>query len=377
LEAVLLIRSIAPVFFAFALTTVLGTSEALAEDSSLSDAQTNYIGAQMLKGDVEVTIGAHYAGDFNRWEYDQTEYAYWSGNTLYIGAEDDEGNGVDAIAEFFWFESSIDRGSDFYVAVIKARTTPNVAEDWYLEVDEDHPVLSVNAKTDITRGTGAFRWDWSVPFENYGMESYGQVTMRSAYGIGANAEGAAMYAEKYQEDGVKAEVDVQAKGFVDASYSVKTEYSITLWSWYMRVRGEPGEMSWDMTLDNFTLTEESSYHEYFLVMQSDEGVPFVIDELLIGASLDQWWWTVWNQFSVQVEEITLTRPALLPDDEDPEEEDDDTWDDDDDWDPDEYFDDNDDSSSYPVPSRGCSTVPGGLMAPWLLLPLAFVSRRRR
>ncbi|MBW2254346.1 MAG: hypothetical protein JRI25_07095, partial [Deltaproteobacteria bacterium] len=110
-----------------------------------------------------------------------------------------------------------------------------------------------------------------------------------------------------------------------------------------------------------------------------EGVPFVIDELLIGASLDQWWWTVWNQFSVQVEDITLTRPAFVPDDEEPDDVDDsdDTWDDDDDWDPDEYFDDGDDSTSYPVPARGCNTVPGGLMASWLLVPLALISRRRR
>ena len=66
-------------------------------------------------------------------------------NTLYVGAEDDYGNGIDGIVEFFWFESSIDRGADFYVAVIKARTTPNVTDDWYLMEDDTKPVQKVSA----------------------------------------------------------------------------------------------------------------------------------------------------------------------------------------------------------------------------------------
>ena len=45
------------------------------------------------------------------------------------GDDDGEGvdvydNTIDAIVEFFWFQSSIDRGTDFYVAVIKTRVTP-------------------------------------------------------------------------------------------------------------------------------------------------------------------------------------------------------------------------------------------------------------
>src|SRR5262249_34218708 len=145
-----------------------------AHAQGLSATQTNYSGAVMLRPNQEVSFGTFGVGPLNEdGEYSQTQYAYWSGNTLYTGAEDENGNGVDAIVEFFWFESSIDRASDFYVAVIKARTTPKTTDDWYLETDEDHPVLSVSAKTDISRGTGAFRWDWSVPFESYGMDSYG------------------------------------------------------------------------------------------------------------------------------------------------------------------------------------------------------------
>ena len=381
-------RAIVP-FFAFALTTALGRPAIAGDDSGLSDAQTNYKGAIMLKGDDEASFGQVQPGDFSRYHYDQTEYAYWSGNTLYFGAEDENGNGVDAIAEFFWFESSIDRGSDFYVAVIKARTTPNVGNDWYLQTNDTDPVLYLSANTDTSRGTGAFRWDWSVPFENYGMESYGQVNMKSSYGLGLNAEGSAMYAKKYDQDGAQADVNVQAKGYVNADYSVNTNYTVELWSWYMRVRGAPGQMTWEMTCGNFTKDEESAYHEYFLVMQSDEGVPFTIDKLTLGGTLDEWWWTVWNQFSVELDGVTLSRPDSAPvGGEDTGAWDTGAWDTgsgsqgsgDTGADNTDNTDNNGDTGTpvYDTPTRGCSTLPGS--APtfaWMLLPLALVFRRRR
>ena len=387
---------IAP-FFAFALTTALGSADAFAQ-SDLADAETSYKGAVMLRGDQDVTFDYAWEGLFNSWEFSQTEYAYWSGNTLYLGAEDEFGNGVDAIVEFFWFESSIDRGSDFYVAVIKARTTPKVTEDWYLETNNEDPVQHVSATTDINRGTGAFRWDWSVPFENYGMESYGQVNMKASYGMGVDAEGSAMYATKYQENGATAEGSVQAKGYVNADYSVKTNYTIELWSWYTWVHGTPGEVSWDVTCDNFTKDEESAYHEYFLVMQSDEGVPFTIDTLTVGGSLDEDdWWDVQiddtNQFSVEVAGITLSRPPFESEEdpveeptEDPTEEPtedptDNPSDDGEEWDDvDEYYDGRDDLETTPPAEapRGCSTAPvEGLTAAWTLLPLALLGLRRR
>ena len=300
-------------------TLAISTANAQ-EGGGLSDTETSFAGAIMLEGKVDVDFGDVTIGDVHRdGKYDQTEYAYWSGNTLYVGAEDEFGNGIDGIIEFFWFESSLDRGSDFYVAVIKSRTTPNVVDDWYLNTG-DNPVQTVSATTDISRENGAFRWDWSLPFENYGMDSYGQVTMRSEYGIGANAEGSAMYAQKVEKDGAKADVNVQTKGYANSEYSVQTEYSITLWSWYTRVRGEPGEMTWNVTLDNDTKAEESAYHEYFLVMQVDEGEAFTIDNFQMAASTDEWWWGVWNEFSVSINDVTLTRPALPEDPEDEEEE---------------------------------------------------------
>ncbi len=379
-------------FFAFALTTAVGPSVAHAT-SGLSDSETSYKGAIMLRGGVDASFAYLGEGSFNRFHYTQSEYAYWSGNTLYAGAEDEKGNGVDAIIEFFWFESSLDRGSDFYVAVIKARTTPKVSGRWYLETDGTTPTLHVGAYTDIGRQTGAFRWDWSVPFENYGIDSYGQVNIASSYGASVNAEGSAMYATKYEESGAVAEGSVQAKGYLNADYSVQTNYSVELWSWYTRVRGAPNQMTWDLTCGNFTKDEESAYHEYFLVMQSQEGVPFVLDDLVIGATVDQWWWGVWNQFSVDVGDIVLKRPSFHPiddtsnggDDDDASDdeevfdtdtgdawvEDDDAWEDPADEDLDDALVDDDEL-------RGCSTVPGGAGGlGGLLLPLIALARRRR
>ena len=351
-----------------ALLSTLAVSTAHAQEGGgLSDTETSFTGAIMLEGKVDVDFGDVSIGDINRGDkYGQTEYAYWSGNTLYVGAEDEHGNGIDGIIEFFWFESSLDRGSDFYVAVIKARTTPNVNNDWYLNADKNNPVQIVSAHTDISRENGAFRWDWSLPFENYGMDSYGQVTMRSEYGIGANAEGSAMYAQKVEKDGATADVNVQTKGYANSQYTVQTEYSITLWSWYTRVRGEPSEMTWEVTLDNDTKAEESAYHEYFLVMQVDEGEAFTIDDFQLSASTDEWWWGVWNEFSVSVNDVTLTRPALPEDPEDdPEDEEEEIEDTDYDWydtagDPDD-LENPDINGGVPLlddsnASRGCSTM---------------------
>ncbi len=95
----------------FAALTLLSTA-ALAE--SLSDAETSYSGATILVGNEDAWFETYTPGPMTRdGKYEQTEYAFWSGNTLYVGSEDEHGNQVDAIVEFFWFESSIDRGSDF------------------------------------------------------------------------------------------------------------------------------------------------------------------------------------------------------------------------------------------------------------------------
>jgi hypothetical protein len=280
-------------------------------DSGLSEAQTSYTGAVMLEGEVDVVFGGIEVGDMGL-EDGQERYAFFTGNTLYFGVEDDSANSVDGIAEFFWFESSIDRGSDFYVAVLKIRTTPNVDEEWYLDVS-DQPVNMVRAETDTSRGVGAFRWDWSLPFENYGLDSYGEVTLNSEYGIGGNAEGSAMFAKTVEEEGDIAEINVQSKGFVNSDYKVATQYQVTLYRWNTIVQGSAGYMDWSVTLENSDRDTQSAYHEYFLVMQVDEGETFTIDRLDIGGGLNGWWWGVETSLGVAITDIQLSQPPFEPD----------------------------------------------------------------
>jgi len=152
-----------------ALTLLLGTAQA-----ELSVPETSYTGAIMLEGDVDVTFSGYEAMDGDT----PNSYAYFNGNSLYVGHQDDDGNRVDAIVEFFWFESSIDRGSDFFVGIIKARSNPSNGNelwitDWNDWSTQAHPVLSVEALTDVSRERGSFRWDWSLPFESYGIDAYG------------------------------------------------------------------------------------------------------------------------------------------------------------------------------------------------------------
>ena len=84
---------------------------------SISDAETSFKGALMLKGDIDVSFAEVTAGVVE--DDENYRYAFFSGNTLYAGVEDRNGNTTDMIVEFFWFESSIDRGSDFWVAVVR------------------------------------------------------------------------------------------------------------------------------------------------------------------------------------------------------------------------------------------------------------------
>ncbi len=373
--------------------TALGmTSNAHAdEDTNLSDAETSYTGAVILEAGTDVTLGGSEVGTIG--ELDQETYAFFSGNTLYAGSEDEFGNTVDMIAEFFWFESSIDRGADFYVAVIKARNSPNLA-DWELEVD-DYPVLSVVADTDLSSGTSAFRWDWSVPFENYGMDSYGEVTMETSYGIDTNAEGSAMVSESYDEDGNKVSGTLQAKGYANNSFQVKALYQVTLYRWEMDVHGTPGTMEWDMYLNTGDRKDQNAYHEYFLVMQAEEGESFDLDWLEIsGTVTDQLWWWDHSDISIALTDIELSRPEIDEDEtaDDDDDVDEDTEGDDDDDDKPEDEDYSDDIAGTgrtgnleldPIDdeSAGCNTAAGpaspvsGLLVTALGLGLALLRRR--
>jgi hypothetical protein len=329
-----------------ALATSLMLSPLALADESLSDSQTSFIGAQMLEGDVDVTIGDIEMGLYE--DEDMERYGFFAGNTLYTGVVDEEGNTVDAIVEFFWFESSIDRGSDFYLAVIKARTSPIVG-DYELIVDEE-PVLGVYAETDLSTGTNAFRWDWSVPFESYGIDSYGEATLKSEYGIGLNAEGAAMTGETIDEDGNKVEGTVQVKGYVDEEFKVATQFQISLYSWEMLVHGTPGSVEWMLMLNDGFRNDQSAYHEMFLVMQADEGEPFHMDYLEVtGVVQDTWWWWMENEMSVALTDVVLTRPEGA---EDIDLGDDDDDDDETDEETEEHGDDDDDVDGDDAPDLG-------------------------
>lgn len=309
-----------------------------AHAGSLSASDTSYTGASILTGDIDVTFED--AIDING-EEGTYPYAFFEGNTLYLGNSDILDNSIDAIVEFFWFESSIDRGTDFYVAVIKTRSTPGdncyyAPWDWArgsnckLWADEwsdfgEHPVISVEAMTDIEREQGAFRWDWSVPFESYGIDAYSQVTFENKYGIGSDSEGAAMIHGEYKldEEGyeVEAEGELQVKGYHSSEYSVNTQYEVTLYEWDVYVDGRADLMAWDMYLNLGERERQSAYHEYFLSIQVEEGMPFRIDSLNFLGNYDIGWYDPFHyELGVMLNDVTISQPFFLPPEEEPEEE---------------------------------------------------------
>jgi len=321
-------------FFTGALLGLILSNPAYGED--LSTSETSYTGATILEGDWDVTFnGLEPIADSE----DTFPYAFFEGNTLYVGNSDIYDNTIDAIVEFFWFQSSIDRGTDFYVAVIKTRVTPGhdcyyAPWDWArgaqckLWADEwsdwgEHPVLSVEAMTDVEREQGAFRWDWSIPFETYGIDAYGQVTFQNMYGIGSASEGAAMAHGEYQlnEDGdVKAEGSVQVKGYHSSEYSVQTQYEVTLYEWDVFVDGRADLMAWDMYLNLGARETQSAYHEYFLAVQVAEGEQFTLDNLNFVANFDTGWYDPFHhQLGISLEGMTIGQPYYEPTSSDEEE----------------------------------------------------------
>ena len=286
---------------------LLGTLIATAEP--LGTPETSYYGASILEGDSDVTFQGVYDIDFNQ---DPNAYAFFEGSTLYLGNSDDYGNSIDGIVEFFWFQSSIDRGTDFYVAVVKVRATPGNDCPWYLGGTEcelwaddwadfgEHPVVSVEAITDITREQGAFRWDWAVPFENYGIDAYGQISFSNQYGIGSStqsgAEGSAMSAMNIPdgtningipiEGGANVSADVQVKGYLTSDFKVQTQYDVTLYEWDVYVNGRADLMAWDVFLNLGQRADQSAYHEFFLPLQVEFGSPFTMDQFNLISNFD-------------------------------------------------------------------------------------------
>lgn len=312
---------------------MMGTSYA---QEDVSSSETSYTGATILEGDWDVTFQESVAIADSE---DTFPYAFFEGNTLYVGNSDIYENTIDAIVEFFWFQSSIDRGTDFYVAVIKTRVTPGhdcyyAPWDWArgaqckLWADEwsdwgEYPVLTVEAMTNVEREQGAFRWDWSIPFESYGIDAYGQVTFQNAYGIGADSEGAVMAHGEYPitEDGeVKASGNVQVKGYLSSQYSVQTQYEVTLHEWDVFVDGRADLMAWDMYLNLGERETQSAYHEYFLAVQVEKGEPFTIDNLNFIGNFDTGWYNPFrHELGVSLENMTISQPFYEPAKDEPDE----------------------------------------------------------
>ena len=314
-------------FYRGALIGLLLSTSAFGQE--LSASETSYTGATILEGDWDVTFQESVAIADSE---DTFPYAFFEGNTLYVGNSDTHENTIDAIVEFFWFQSSIDRGTDFYVAVVKTRATPGhdcyyAPWEWArgaqckLWADEwsdwgEYPVLTVEAMTDVEREQGAFRWDWSVPFESYGIDAYGQVTFQNMYGIGSVSEGAAMAHGEYQlnEDGeIKAEGNVQVKGYHSSEYSVQTQYEVTLYEWDVFVDGRADLMAWDMYLNLGARETQSAYHEYFLAVQVEEGEPFTIEQFNFVSNFDTGWYDPFrHELGISLQNMTISQPYYEP-----------------------------------------------------------------
>ena len=301
---------------------------ALGQDLSMSE--TSYTGATILQGDSEVVFSENLNIEY---ETDPNNYAFFEGNSLYVGTQDNHGNSVDGIIEFFWFHSSIDRGSDFYVAVIKVRSVPGnncFLSDCHLWADEyqdwgEYPVVGVEAMTDVSREQGAFRWDWAVPFENYGIDAYGQMTFSNQYGIGASAEGSAMTGVSVPEGTningipVDGEAEIQVKGYVSPEYRVQTQYNVTLYEWDVFVNGRADLMAWDVFLNLGARDDQSAYHEFFLAVQVEEGKAFMLDELNLYGNFDTGWWNPFRtEVGISLQDIIISQPYYEPMSEEPE-----------------------------------------------------------
>jgi hypothetical protein len=188
--------------------------------------------------------------------------------------------------------------------------------------------LSVEVNTDVSRERGSFRWDWSLPFESYGIDAYGQITMGNQYGIGggadAGADGSVMTGVSLPEGtningvpvngGANANAEIQVKGYVSSEYKVQTQYNVTLFEWDVDVTGAADTMLWDMYLNLEARAEESAYHEYYLAIQVDEGETFMLDEINIFGNFDTSWWNPLSraELGVSVQGIEISAPFYNP-----------------------------------------------------------------
>ena len=305
-------------------------------ESQISETETSFIGARILHEGVEITGGSP---DMGIYEDDSQIYGFWQGDSLFFGSENmDSGNTIDGIAEFFWFESSIPKSSDFYVAVVKLKSSPNVIDDWQLAQEDNwlgefmydiKPSQHFEAVMEDSGDAGAIRWDWSVPFQNYKWEPLKTIQIEQVYSAGydlsagasANADpiavAGALVGADFKEGGflkdVNSDVNIQSKGYINSSYKVSSQYTVTLYRWEMVVLGGADNMIWNLVISkDGSAANDSAYHEYFMVIQSPQGQEVHLEDLHIGATFrnnNPLWFDGWDSISMTLRDITWIPPV--------------------------------------------------------------------
>ena len=310
-----------------------------------TDTGTNFQGARILKGDEDVVVqGQIDTGHYPDEKVPTTDrYSYWQGSTLYFGVDDNSGNQVAGIAEFFWFESSIPRGSDFYAIHLKVKSSPNVVEDWLLsktdswfddwvaQWTDDGPAQHIDVEMEKGGAHGAVRWDFCVPFETYKWEPVKTMQISESYGAGYSLNGQAdangKASAQFKEGGEVAEVSadgklqIQAKGYVNQDFKVQSQYTVTLYRWQMLVQsgGEDAHYQLMLLPHDEQNQDTSGYYEYFIVLQASRGTPIHIDSLEIGGmfeNVNPLWFDSSQGLSVRIRDIWITPPrgVCLPGD---------------------------------------------------------------
>lgn len=298
----------------------------------LSETQTAFYGARLLCGPLDesphcpresrgqVSFDRVEVGDYGDFE-GRDRYSFWSGDSLFMGVIDEaSGNRVDAVAEFYWFESSVPRDSDFYVVVLKVAAAPNQTTDWRIATDPSivdnllfrdiGPIHRIKAHVERNGNFGAIRWDWSVPHQNYRWEPAQVIEVEQEYTAGANVEGNAMRS-------ITEGTNIQAKGYLNAMAKVSTRYTITLWRWEMRVQPGATDMIWNLTALDPEHDRDPAYHEYFLVVQAPRGREARLEGLDFGATFRErrggWADSIipdrFDDLSIRVADIVINPPA--------------------------------------------------------------------
>jgi len=299
-------------------------------ESQISETDTSFVGARILKQGDEVWGGAAHIGPY---EDEGTDgYAFWQGDTLFFGGDNPlTGNTIDGVAEFYWFESSIPKSADFYVMVLKVKSSPNIIADWQLAQEDGWlgeflynilPAQYVDVVMKNNGDAGALRWDWSVPFQNYKWEPVKTINISQSYSAGydttvsGQGDAGVGWKGEFKEAGVLADasagVAIQSKGYVNEQYKVSSQYSVTLYKWEMVVLGGADQMTWNLiiTKDGST-ANDSAYHEYFVVMQAPQGEQVWLEDIHIGASFRNpniLWFDGWDHISVSIGDIVVNPP---------------------------------------------------------------------